>query len=123
LVLSPTASIYLGFTTEGRLAAVLIIPSLGVPNWSVIYINTTPSVSHQDLQLVVANEFVTPTDSALAVADSLAARRLNGFSIRGADAQAVSIASINQSALGQKDSKRNLFPELNYKARLRSKGQ
>jgi hypothetical protein len=38
LVLSPTGSIYLGFTTEGRLAAVLIIPSLGVPNWSVIYI-------------------------------------------------------------------------------------
>jgi hypothetical protein len=36
----------LGFITEGRLAAVLIIPSLGVPNWSVIYIiNTAPSVS------------------------------------------------------------------------------
>jgi hypothetical protein len=35
--------INLGFTTEGRLAAVLIIPSLGVPNWSVIYINTAPS--------------------------------------------------------------------------------
>jgi hypothetical protein len=35
---------YLGFTTEGRLVAVLIIPSLGVPNWSVIYIiNTAPS--------------------------------------------------------------------------------
>jgi hypothetical protein len=35
---------YLGFTTEERLAAVLIIPSLGVPNWSVIYIiNTAPS--------------------------------------------------------------------------------
>jgi hypothetical protein len=34
----------LGFITEGRLAAVLIIPSLGVPNWSVIYIiNTAPS--------------------------------------------------------------------------------
>jgi hypothetical protein len=34
---------HLGFTTEGRLAAVLIIPSLGVPNWSVIYIiNTAP---------------------------------------------------------------------------------
>jgi hypothetical protein len=28
---------YLGFTAEGRLAAMLIIPSLGVPNWSVIY--------------------------------------------------------------------------------------
>jgi hypothetical protein len=37
---------YLGFTTEGRLAAVLIIPSLGVPNWSVIYIiNTAPSLT------------------------------------------------------------------------------
>jgi hypothetical protein len=46
LVLSPTGSIYLGFTTEGRLAAVLITPSLGVPNWSVIYIiNTAPSTS------------------------------------------------------------------------------
>jgi hypothetical protein len=45
LVLSPTASINLGFTTEGRLAAVLIIPSLGVPNWSIIYINTAPSTS------------------------------------------------------------------------------
>jgi hypothetical protein len=34
----------LGFITDGRLAAVLIIPSLGVPNWSVIYIiNTAPS--------------------------------------------------------------------------------
>jgi hypothetical protein len=43
LVLSPTGSINLGFTTEGRLAGVLIIPSLGVPNWSVIYINTAPS--------------------------------------------------------------------------------
>jgi hypothetical protein len=43
LVLSPTGSINLGFITKGRLAAVLITPSLGVPNWSVIYINTTPS--------------------------------------------------------------------------------
>jgi hypothetical protein len=35
---------YHGFTTEGRLAVVLIIPSLGVPNWSIIYIiNTAPS--------------------------------------------------------------------------------
>jgi hypothetical protein len=35
---------YLGFITEGKLAAVLITPSLGVPNWSVIYIiNTAPS--------------------------------------------------------------------------------
>jgi hypothetical protein len=37
---------YLGFITEGKLAAVLITPSLGVPNWSVIYIiNTAPSAS------------------------------------------------------------------------------
>jgi hypothetical protein len=37
---------YLGFITEGKHAAVLITPSLGVPNWSVIYIiNTAPSVS------------------------------------------------------------------------------
>jgi hypothetical protein len=28
------------FLTEGILAAVLITPSLEVPNWSVIYINT-----------------------------------------------------------------------------------
>jgi hypothetical protein len=35
---------YLSFITEGKLAAVLITPSLGVPNWSVIYIiNTAPS--------------------------------------------------------------------------------
>jgi hypothetical protein len=39
---------YLGFITEGRLAAVLIIPSLGVSNWSVIYIiNTAPSIFPQ----------------------------------------------------------------------------
>jgi hypothetical protein len=37
---------YLGFITEGKLAAVLIIPSLGVPNWPVIYIiNTAPPAS------------------------------------------------------------------------------
>jgi hypothetical protein len=41
----------LGFTTEGRLAAMLIIPSLGVPNWSIIYINTTPSTSFLALLL------------------------------------------------------------------------
>jgi hypothetical protein len=36
------------FHTEGRLAAMLITPSLGVSNWAVIYknsyINTTPPV-------------------------------------------------------------------------------
>jgi hypothetical protein len=37
---------YLSFITEGKLAAVLITPSLGVFNWSVIYIiNTAPSTS------------------------------------------------------------------------------
>jgi hypothetical protein len=37
---------YLGFITEEKLDAVLITPSLGVPNWSVIYIiNTAPSTS------------------------------------------------------------------------------
>jgi uncharacterized membrane protein len=46
LILSPTGFIYLGFINEGRLADVLITPSLGVPNWSVIYIiNTAPSAA------------------------------------------------------------------------------
>jgi hypothetical protein len=36
----------LGFITEGKLAAILIKPSLGVPNWPVIYfINYTPTSS------------------------------------------------------------------------------
>jgi hypothetical protein len=39
---------YLGFITEGKLVAVLITPSLRVPNWSVIYIiNTAPSMSEE----------------------------------------------------------------------------
>jgi hypothetical protein len=39
--------IYLGFITEGKLAAILITPSLGVPNWPVIYIiNTAPPTSY-----------------------------------------------------------------------------
>jgi hypothetical protein len=34
---------YLGFITKRKLAAVLITPSLGVSNWSVIYIiNAAP---------------------------------------------------------------------------------
>jgi hypothetical protein len=45
LVLCPTGLINLGFIIEERLAAMLITPSLGVPNWSVIYINTAPSTS------------------------------------------------------------------------------
>jgi hypothetical protein len=36
---------YLGFITEGKLAAIFFTPSLGVPNWTVIYIiNYTPTV-------------------------------------------------------------------------------
>jgi hypothetical protein len=39
---------YLGFITEGKFAAVLITPSLGVPNWPVIYIiNYTPTKHQQ----------------------------------------------------------------------------
>jgi hypothetical protein len=57
LVLSPTGSINLGFTTEGRLAAVLNIPSLGVPNWPVIYINTAPSAPLPDVKEVVLDDF------------------------------------------------------------------
>jgi hypothetical protein len=35
---------YHGFITEGKLATVLITPSLGIPNWSAIYIiSTAPS--------------------------------------------------------------------------------
>jgi hypothetical protein len=41
--------IYLGFITEGKLAVVLITPSLGVPNWPVIYIvNTTPPRTREE---------------------------------------------------------------------------
>jgi hypothetical protein len=37
---------YLGFVTEGKLAAIFIKPSLGVSNWPVIYfINYTPTSS------------------------------------------------------------------------------
>jgi hypothetical protein len=37
---------YLGFITEGKLAAIFITPSLGVSNWPVIYIiNTEPPTS------------------------------------------------------------------------------
>jgi hypothetical protein len=37
---------YLGFITEGKLAAIFITPSLGVPNWPIIYIiNTEPPTS------------------------------------------------------------------------------
>jgi hypothetical protein len=39
---------YLGFITEGKLAAIFIKPSLGVSNWPVIYIiNYTPAKHHK----------------------------------------------------------------------------
>jgi hypothetical protein len=41
--LFPIGRLNLGFITEEKLVVVLITPSLGVPNWSVIYIiNTAP---------------------------------------------------------------------------------
>jgi hypothetical protein len=40
---------YLGFITEGKLNVMLITPSLGVSNWSVVYIiNTAPSTLNRD---------------------------------------------------------------------------
>jgi hypothetical protein len=40
----------LGFITEGKLAAIFIKSSLGVSNWSVIYImNYTPAKHHKFL--------------------------------------------------------------------------
>jgi hypothetical protein len=41
--------INLGFITEGKLAAVLITPSLGVPNWPVIYIINYTLAKHQQV--------------------------------------------------------------------------
>jgi hypothetical protein len=39
---------YLGFITEGKLAAIFIKPSLGVSNWPVIYIiNYMPAKHHK----------------------------------------------------------------------------
>jgi hypothetical protein len=58
LVLSPTGSIYLGFITEGRLAAVLITPSLEVHNWSVIYINTAPSISMNEFKIIFMHDLI-----------------------------------------------------------------
>jgi hypothetical protein len=44
--LFPTGLTYLGFVTEGKLAAIFIKLSLGVSNWPVIYfINYTPTSS------------------------------------------------------------------------------
>jgi hypothetical protein len=53
---------YLGFITEGKLAAVLIIPSLGVPNWWVIYIiNTAPSTSTKSRKKKQVRSSATPS--------------------------------------------------------------
>jgi hypothetical protein len=46
--LFPTGSINLSFLLREKLVAVLIIPSLGVPNGSVIYINTAPQSMRLD---------------------------------------------------------------------------
>jgi hypothetical protein len=59
---------YLGFITEGKLAAIFITPSLGVPNWPVIYIiNTEPPLlnayvplGHLDLAVSYIDMFVLP---------------------------------------------------------------
>jgi hypothetical protein len=40
------------FHTEGRLAAMLITPSLGVSNWAVIYKTPTSTPHHQSPRLV-----------------------------------------------------------------------
>jgi hypothetical protein len=45
IVCSSPDRLNLGFLTEGKLAAIFIKPSLGVPNWPVIYfINSVASV-------------------------------------------------------------------------------
>jgi hypothetical protein len=37
---------------------VLITPSLGVPNWSVIYINTAPAITQQGWHMIaMVNQF------------------------------------------------------------------
>jgi hypothetical protein len=52
--------INLGFLTEGKLAAIFIKPSLGVPNWPVIYfINSVASASLGDKKycLVIVDDY------------------------------------------------------------------
>jgi hypothetical protein len=41
------------FHTEGRLAAVLITPSLGVSNWAVIYKTPTSTPHHQEASVMM----------------------------------------------------------------------
>jgi hypothetical protein len=69
LVLSPTGLIYLGFITDGRLAAVLIIPSLGVPNWSVIYISTPHHQGTSLSQQGAGTEIYIPRNSSVAATE------------------------------------------------------
>jgi hypothetical protein len=53
------------FLIEGKLAAVLITPSLGVPNWSVIYIiNTTPSTYCGGRRRPISTPSYKPRDEA-----------------------------------------------------------
>jgi hypothetical protein len=53
--------IYLGFITEGKLAAVLIKPSLGVSNWPVIcIINYTPTKLLAPFNTAPSSEDVGP---------------------------------------------------------------
>jgi hypothetical protein len=52
------------FLTEGKFAAVLIIPSLGVPNWSVIYINTAPQSATTDGAVMMKPENLIAFDGA-----------------------------------------------------------
>jgi hypothetical protein len=68
--------INLGFITEGKLAAVLITPSLGVSNWSVIYIiNTVPPLATNILaspSLVPVSAFFYQRVGELRVAELVA---------------------------------------------------
>jgi hypothetical protein len=52
---------YLGFITEGKLAAIFIKPSLGVSIWPVIYfINYTPTSSLTPFITVPSTSFLAP---------------------------------------------------------------
>jgi hypothetical protein len=52
---------YLGFVTEGKLAAIFIKPSLGVSNWPVIYfINYTPTSSLAQFNTAPSTSFLAP---------------------------------------------------------------
>jgi hypothetical protein len=56
---------YLGFITEGKLTVVLITPSLGIPNWSVIYIiNTAPSPTKRAITAIIMHSDKTSLTEA-----------------------------------------------------------